>query len=54
VIDTRRVFRYGFFVLEVVKAWMDSSKKNPRTIHHAGRGSFIVAGRTLKLPSKKA
>lgn len=54
VIDTRMVARYGFFVLQVVKAWIDSSRKDPRTIHHVGKGSFMVAGRTIKLPSRKA
>jgi flavin reductase (DIM6/NTAB) family NADH-FMN oxidoreductase RutF len=54
VIDTRMVARYGFFILEVMKAWIDPSKRNPRTIHHLGKGSFMVAGRTIKLPSKKA
>jgi len=52
VVDTRMVARYCFFVLEVVQAWLDTSVKDPRTIHHRGRGSFMVAGRTIKLPSK--
>jgi flavin reductase (DIM6/NTAB) family NADH-FMN oxidoreductase RutF len=54
VVDTRMVASYGFFILQVVKAWIDSSKKGPRTIHHAGKGSFMVAGETIKLPSRKA
>ena len=53
VIDTRFVNQYCFFVLEVVKAWVDPAKKRPRTIHHQGQGEFMVAGRTIKLPSKK-
>jgi len=52
VVDTRGVNRYGLFVLEVVKAWIDPAKKNPRTIHHRGNGAFMVAGRTVKLPSR--
>lgn len=52
VIDARMAVRYNFFVLEVLKAWIDPARKDPRTIHHRGRGSFMVAGRTLKLPSK--
>ena len=51
VVDTRMVAKYGFFVLEVVKAWIDPSRKRPRTIHHRGKGEFMVAGRTLTLPS---
>ena len=53
VADTRLVSRYGLFVLEVVKAWIDPARKRPRTIHHLGRGRFMVAGRTLRLPSRK-
>ncbi len=52
VADTRMVTRYCFFVLEVVKAWVDPVIKDPRTIHHRGRGAFMVAGRTIKLPSR--
>ena len=52
VADTRMVNKYNFFVLEVVKAWVDPVQKNPRTLHHQGRGSFRVAGEVLKLPSR--
>ena len=52
VVDTKLVARYNFFVLEVLKAWIDPARKHPRTIHHMGRGAFMVAGRTIKLPSR--
>jgi flavin reductase (DIM6/NTAB) family NADH-FMN oxidoreductase RutF len=52
VADTRMVARYCLFVIEVVKAWIDPAKKNPRTIHHLGYGNFMVAGRKIKLRSK--
>jgi flavin reductase (DIM6/NTAB) family NADH-FMN oxidoreductase RutF len=52
VIDTKLVGKYNFFILEVLKAWIDRSKKNPRTIHHRGKGEFLIAGKTIKLPSK--
>ena len=52
VVDTRMKNRYNFFVLEVVKAWMAPSCKAPRTLHHRGYGVFMVAGETLKLPSR--
>jgi len=52
VIDASMVDKYNLFVLEVMKAWIDRSKTNPRTIHHCGRGVFMVAGRIIKLPSK--
>ncbi|HJW09890.1 MAG TPA: flavin reductase family protein [Holophagaceae bacterium] len=52
VADTRMVNRYCFFVLEVVKAWVDPAVKAPRTIHHLGMGHFMVAGDRIKLRSK--
>lgn len=53
VVDTKLVARYCCFILEVQKAWVDRSRKNPRTLHHRGRGEFMIAGSTLKLPSRK-
>jgi flavin reductase (DIM6/NTAB) family NADH-FMN oxidoreductase RutF len=50
--DTRMVNAYCFFVLEVVHAWIDPSAKDPRTIHHLGRGNFMVAGERIKLKSR--
>ena len=52
VADSRMVNKYNFFVLEVVQAWCDTGLKNPRTLHHQGKGVFGVAGETIKLPSK--
>jgi flavin reductase (DIM6/NTAB) family NADH-FMN oxidoreductase RutF len=52
VVDRRMATRYNFFVLEVLKAWTDPSRENPRTLHHRGRGVFAVDGRTIRLPSK--
>ena len=52
VVDTRLVNRYNLFVLEVLKGWIDPAKKNPKTIHHQGFGSFVVDGGTIKLKSK--
>ncbi|HXZ47962.1 MAG TPA: flavin reductase family protein [Usitatibacter sp.] len=52
VVDDRLVDKYSFFVLEVVAAWMDRARKDPRTFHHRGRGVFVVDGRVLKLPSR--
>lgn len=53
VVDRRLVRDYGFFVLEVVRAWSDRTRKAPRTLHHRGHGLFMVAGRTLRLRSAK-
>lgn len=52
VTDTSMVNKYNLFILEVVKAWTNPTIKNPRTIHHRGKGYFMVAGETIKLPSK--
>ena len=52
VIDTMLVNKYGIFILEVVKAWIDRSQKQPKTIHHQGKGVFAVDGDIIKLPSK--
>jgi len=52
VADARLVTKYNFFVLEVVKAWVDPKVESPRTIHHRGRGEFMVAGRTIRLKSR--
>ena len=52
VVDTRLVNRYNLFVLEVLKGWIDPAKRNPKTIHHQGFGSFVVDGETIKLKSK--
>ena len=51
VVDGKLAAKYNFFVLEVVKAWIDPARKHPRTIHHQGEGEFMVAGRTIHLPS---
>jgi flavin reductase (DIM6/NTAB) family NADH-FMN oxidoreductase RutF len=52
VADGKMAAEYNFFVLEVIKAWIDPSRKDPQTIHHRGKGLFMVAGETIRLPSK--
>ena len=52
VIDTSRVAKYGFFVLEVIAAWLDRTRRDPRTIHHRERQRFMVAGPTVRLPTR--
>ena len=52
VVDTRMVNAYNFFVLEVVKAWLDPVRKDARTMHHRGLGAFMVAGKTITVPSR--
>jgi flavin reductase (DIM6/NTAB) family NADH-FMN oxidoreductase RutF len=53
VVDGRMVARYDLFVLEVVRAWIDPAVKGPRTLHHRGGGTFMIAGREIRLPSGK-
>ncbi len=52
LVDSRLAEKYNFFVLKVIQAWVDPSVKNPKTLHHRGKGAFMVAGKTLRLPSK--
>jgi len=52
VVDARMVAKYNFFILEVLKAWIDPAQKQPQTLHHQGKGLFMVAGETMQLPSK--
>ena len=53
LVDRKLVTKYNFFILEVVKAWIDPRQKRPRTMHHRGEGVFLVPGRIIKLPSPK-
>ncbi len=53
VIDTQLVTKYNLFILKVVRAWIESSKERPRTIHHCGHGKFVIDGETIKLPFRK-
>lgn len=52
IVDSKLSEKYNFFVLEVVKAWIDPKIKNPKTFHHRGKGVFVVDGEVLKLASK--
>jgi len=51
--DARLAGKYNLFILKVVKAWVDTSKKNPATFHHRGGPDFLIAGRTVKLRARK-
>lgn len=52
VVDTSLVDKYSLFVLEGVKAWIDTKRKERRTFHAKGDGTFIVDGRTLNLKKR--
>lgn len=53
VVDRNLVAKYNFFVLEVVKAWIDPRRKRPRTIHHRGEWPVLRARPVRLLPSPK-
>lgn len=50
VIDMKIVPQYNFFILEVIQARVDASREHHPTIHHQGKGVFMVAGKTIELP----
>lgn len=52
IVDTKMVARYGFFVVEVVNAWMNPAVKNPQTLHHIGKENFMIAGKRIRVKSK--
>jgi flavin reductase (DIM6/NTAB) family NADH-FMN oxidoreductase RutF len=52
VVDASLVRKYNLFILEPVKAWIDADRKERRTIHHNGDGTFVVDGRVLDLKKK--
>jgi flavin reductase (DIM6/NTAB) family NADH-FMN oxidoreductase RutF len=41
------VKKHNIVVLEAVAAWIDSARKEKRTLHAVGNGTFIVDGRTI-------
>ncbi len=47
--DDALVRKYNFFILEVVKAHVAASPKNPTTIHYRGDGEFMISGQSKSL-----
>jgi len=52
VVDTKMVSKYNFFILEAVKVWIDPKRKERRTFHANGDGTFVVDGWTINLKKK--
>jgi len=52
VADDTLVDRYGFFILEVVRAWIDPRVKDPQTFHHRGKDVFYASGKKFKIRNK--
>ncbi len=44
---TDYIEKHNIFILDAVYAWIDPNRKESRTIHANGDGTFIVDGRTL-------
>jgi flavin reductase (DIM6/NTAB) family NADH-FMN oxidoreductase RutF len=53
IVDTTLAEKYEFYVMEVTKAWIDPSNKNPKMLHHRGGGSFVADGETIEVERKK-
>ena len=45
VID--HIAKHGIFVLQAVHAWIDTERKERRTFHANGDGTFVVDGKTI-------
>ena len=53
VVDTQLVATYNFFILEVLKAWIDPAKKQPEDDSpSAAKALSWLPARSIKLPSK--
>ena len=52
VVDDSLVDKYNLFILDGIKAWIDPDRKERRTFHANGDGTFSVDGRTLDLRKK--
>ena len=44
---TDYIKKHNIFILDALYAWIDSDRKERRTIHAYGDGTFIVDGRTI-------
>ncbi len=49
VVDDSLVRKYNLFILEGIKAWINPDRKERRTFHANGDGTFVVDGRTMNL-----
>jgi flavin reductase (DIM6/NTAB) family NADH-FMN oxidoreductase RutF len=52
VADTTLVEKYSLFILRAVRIWIDPERKERRTMHHNGDGTFTVDGRTINLQKR--
>jgi flavin reductase (DIM6/NTAB) family NADH-FMN oxidoreductase RutF len=52
VIDRSNIEPYNLFILEAKRLWVNEGRKERRTLHHKGDGSFTVDGGTLDLKDR--
>jgi flavin reductase (DIM6/NTAB) family NADH-FMN oxidoreductase RutF len=52
VADTTLADKYDLFILAAVAIWYDDGRKERRTLHHNGDGTFTVDGRTIDLKDR--
>ena len=52
VCDDRLVEEHFFFIFDVVRAWVNPARKERRTLHHNGDGTFTLSGRTINLKER--
>lgn len=52
VADTALVEKYDLFILEAVRIWTDPDRRERRTLHHNGDGTFTVDGKTVDLRNR--
>jgi flavin reductase (DIM6/NTAB) family NADH-FMN oxidoreductase RutF len=49
LIDSSLINKYNLFIWEGVAAWIDQKRKERRTIHAKGDGTFVIDGDTVNL-----
>lgn len=49
LVDATLANKFGFLVLKAVRAWSNPARRERRTFHAIGNGTFTVDGRTLNL-----
>jgi hypothetical protein len=52
VADTTLADRYNLFILRALRIWIDPDRKERRTLHHNGDGTFTVDGRMVDLTER--
>lgn len=52
VCDESLVEERFFFIFDVVRAWVNPARKERRTLHHNGDGTFTLSGRTINLKER--